>query len=60
MKNSSGVPQVGKPMFSVFFYHSKSGDIMRYKFMSYDSAMDFYEKLDPDTKPTMYESVRIL
>lgn len=60
MKKGDGVPQVGKPLFSVFFYHSVSGDIMRYKFMSYDSAMDFYEKLDPKTKPTMYESVRIL
>lgn len=60
MEKSKSIPPVGKSQFSIFFYHSISGEIMRYKFMSYDTAMDFYDKLDPATKPIMYESVRIM
>ena len=54
------IPPLNKPVFTIYFYHKVTGDIMKYKFMSYRSAIDFFDKLDHNTsRPTMYVSERI-
>lgn len=54
------IPKLNKPEYRVIFYHKITGDIMKYKFMSYRSALAFYDRLDPITaKPTMYVCERI-
>lgn len=54
------VPKLNKPEYRVIFYHQVTGDILKYKFQSYRSAYDFYERLDPvKSKPTMYKMERI-
>ena len=54
------IPKLNKPEYSVLFYHKITGDILKYKFMSEKSAMDFYDKLDKNmANPTGYRCERI-
>lgn len=54
------IPPLNKPMYFVYFYHTITGDSMRYKFMSYSSALAFYNRLAPVSKPTIHVIERIL
>lgn len=52
--------KLNKPVYQVYFRHVRTGDTMMYKFMSYDTALSFIERLDPvKCCPTLYEKVRI-
>lgn len=57
---SRPVPKIGVPEYRIIFYHQITGDILKYKFMSESSAMDFYDRLDKRiSKPTVYRCERI-
>lgn len=62
MKNGNKyIPKVNKPEYRVIFYHKITGNIMKYKFKSYITTMDFFNKLDKEkSKPIVYEVKRIL
>ncbi|MFA7029643.1 MAG: hypothetical protein WC179_05175 [Candidatus Cloacimonadaceae bacterium] len=61
MKNGNKcIPQIGKPEYRIIFYHKVTGNIMKYKFTVYDTAISFFDKLDYNkSKPVMYEIKRI-
>lgn len=55
------VPKLNKPEYRVIFYHKVTGDILKYKFTSHRSMIDFYERLDAvKSKPTVYKIERIM
>ena len=57
---TNGIPRLNKPQYRVIFYHSISGDILKYKFTNIHAAEDFMDRLDPvRCKPTLYEMTRI-
>ena len=54
------VPRIGKPEYRIIFYHHITGDILKYKFMKHQAAIDFFDRLDPvKSKPTMYKIERV-
>lgn len=53
------IPDIGMIEYRIIFYHSKTKDIMKYKFTSKKSAINFFDKLNYNiAKPIMYEIVR--
>jgi hypothetical protein len=54
------IPQLNTPVYKVYFYHSTTGELMCYKFMIYEHALAFFDRLDQKTaKPTMSVLERI-
>lgn len=53
------IPKLNKPEYRVIFYHSVTGDILKYKFGSIRSAEDFMDRLSPESKATLYMIKRI-
>jgi len=54
------IPKLHSKEYRVIFYHHKSKGILKYKFNNYETAVDFYNKLDiVKSQPTMYVIERI-
>jgi len=61
MDRPNAIPPLNKPQYKVYFYHSGTGEVMGYKFLSFNNAQNFFDKLDSvNSRPTMYVSERIM